>query len=228
VTGEHPGRLRALYSNRFGPDELAFKARVWGVLWRRVFRRYVRPDDVLVDLGGGYCELANAAVARRRIVVDLNPDTARHAAEGVEVQLASAERMTFLADGEATVVFTSNFFEHLADKAALERTVREVNRVLAPGGRLVAMGPNARLVRGAYWDFFDHHVPLTERSLSELLLLEGFELERVEAGFLPATTKVRAPKWGWLVAAFLLLRPVSSWALGGQFLVVARKRAAGR
>src|SRR5512140_177595 len=106
-------KLDVLYANRFAPEEEAFKSRVWEILWRRVFSRYIRPEDVLVDVGGGYCELSNAAVARRRIVVDLNPRAQGHAAPGVEVHVASAERMSFLADGEATVAFTSNFFEHL-------------------------------------------------------------------------------------------------------------------
>ncbi len=219
-------KLERLYWNRFSPEEEAFKARLWSILWQREFRRYIGPDDVLVDVGGGYCELSNAATARRRIVVDMNPEAERRAAEGVEVRIASADRMTFLRDGEATVAFTSNFFEHLPDKATLERVVLEIRRVLAPGGRLVAMGPNVRLIPGSYWDFFDHHLPLSERSLCELLLGSGFELERVEPRFLPATTKLSLPRWPWLVEAYLALRPLSSWIAGKQFLVVARKRAA--
>ncbi len=216
-------KLDVLYSNRFSPAEEAFKARVWAILWRRVFSHYIAPDDSLLDVGGGYCELANAARARRRIVVDMNPQTRTRAAAGVEVHIASAESMAFLADGEATVAFSSNFFEHLPDKATLERIIAEIRRVLAPGGRLVAMGPNVRLMSGAYWDFFDHHLPLSERSLCELLLANGFELEKIEPRFLPATTKLRAPRWPWLVEAYLALRPLSSWVAGKQFLVVARK-----
>ena len=219
-------RLDALYENRFAPEEEAFKARVWSILWRRVFSRYIRPDDVLVDVGGGYCELSNAAVARRRIVVDMNPGARSRAAPGVEVQIASAERMSFLSDGEATVAFTSNFFEHLPDKATLERVVQEIARVLRPGGRLIAMGPNVRLMPGAYWDFFDHHLPLSDRSVRELLETAGFEIERVEPRFLPATTKLSLPRWPWLVEAYLALRPLSSWAVGKQFLVIARKPGA--
>lgn len=216
-------RLDVLYELRFAPEEEAFKRAVWSVLWQRVFSRYIGPEDVLVDVGGGYCELANAAVARRRVVVDLNPRAARYAAPGVEVQIASAERMPFLADGEATVVFTSHFFEHLPDKQTLERIVLEMRRVLAPGGRLIAVGPNIRMMPGPYWDFIDHHLPLSDRSVRELLVASGFEVEHVDARFLPATTKVWAPRWPWLVKAYLALRPLSSWVAGKQFLVVARK-----
>ena len=52
-------------------------------------------------------------------------------------------------------MFTSNFFEHLPDKAALERTLLNAKRSLRSGGKLVMMGPNIKYVPGAYRDFFD-------------------------------------------------------------------------
>ncbi len=212
-----------LYRNRFGPEDEAFKARVWSILWRRVFSRYIRPDDVLLDVGAGYCELVNAASARRRIAVDLNPELRRRAAPGVEVLIASADRLPSLADGSVTVAFTSNFLEHLPDRETLGRVAAEVHRVLAPGGRLLAMGPNIRFMAGTYWDFLDHHLPLSDRSVCELLLATGFELEQVVPRFLPATTKIGLPRWPWLVEAYLALRPLSSALVGAQFLVVGRK-----
>ncbi len=214
--------LDVLYARRFSSEDEAFKAAVWSILWRRVFSRYIAPGDTLVDVGGGYCELSNVAVARRKIVVDLNPATARRAAPGVEVRTASAEDMSFLADGDVNVVFASNFLEHLPDKTALTRTVREIHRVLAPGGRFIAMGPNVRLMPGTYWDWYDHHVALSDRSLGELLTSTGFELEKVVARFVPATTQ-RGPRSPWLVALYLALRPLSSWITGKQFLVIGRK-----
>jgi hypothetical protein len=41
--------------------------------------------------------------------------------------------------------------------------------------------------------------------------------------FLPFTSKSRLPKWGWLVALYLRLRP-AQWLFGKQTFVVARKR----
>lgn len=216
-------QLDSLYETRFDAADEAWKRKVWAVLWRRVFSRWIAPDDVLLDVGGGYCELSNVAVARRRIVVDLNPETARHAAPGVEVHLRPADALDFLPDGSVDVAFSSNFFEHLPDKAALTRTVAELKRVLRPGGRLLVVGPNLRLMPGTYWDYYDHHLPLTERSVVELLGMLGFEVEEADARFLPATVKSRLPRWSWLVDAYLLLRPLSSAAFGKQFLVVARK-----
>lgn len=47
-----------------------------------------------------------------------------------------------------------------------------------------------------FWDYFDHHLPLTHLSLSEGLELAGFEVQRVVPRFLPYTVKdtpVRIP-----------------------------------
>lgn len=217
--------LSDLYAKRFDATERAGKVRIWGVLWRQVFSKWIRPQDTVLDVGAGYCEFINAVSARRRIAVDLNPETRTLAAPGIEVHTTSAAELSFLGDGEVDVAFTSNFFEHLPTKDVLTQVVRATWRVLRPGGAFIVMGPNIRLLPGAYWDFYDHQIPLSDRSVCELLTLCGFEIERVEAGFLPYTVKGLLPPWPVLVRLYLALRPFSSLALGKQFLVVARRPA---
>lgn len=213
--------LASLYANRFDAADLAWKREVWAELWAHFFSRYITPGDTLVDLGAGYCELVNVARAKRKIAVDLREDLASLAAPGVETRQVPAHQLDFLRDGEADVVFTSNFLEHLPDKATLTAVAAEVKRVLKPGGLFIIVGPNVRLLPGRYWDYFDHQLPLTERSVSELLTLSGFELSEVVARFLPYTLKSSAPRWRGLVRAYLALRP--AWKVfGKQFLVVAR------
>ncbi len=215
--------LEKLYANRFDERDRAFKDAVWQILWRRVFSRWVDPDATLLDLGAGYCEFINHAVARRRIAVDLNAETARTAAAGVEVRAASADDLSFLRTGEIDAVFTSNFLEHLPTKQAVSRVLAEVLRILKPGGRFILMGPNIRLLPGRYWDYFDHHVPLSDASICEALRLTGFRLEHVEPRFLPYTVKGTRLRWRWLIRAYLSLRPLSSGLLGKQFLIVAAR-----
>jgi dolichol-phosphate mannosyltransferase len=215
--------LKQLYRNRFDETDRARKTRVWKVLYRRVFEQWIHRDDTVVDLGAGFCEFINAARAKRRIAVDLNPDTRSLAAPGVEVEAASASDLGFLSAGSVDVVFSSNFLEHLADKKEVAGVMREALRVLKTGGTLILLGPNVRLIPGVYWDFFDHHVPLSDRSMCELLTITGFDLKRVEPRFLPYTTRSALPQAPWLVALYLTLRPLSSAILGKQFLIVAKK-----
>ncbi len=215
--------LEAMYANRFSDEDRAWKDKVWEILSRRVFSQWVDDQGTLLDLGAGYCEFINHAVARRRIAVDLNPETARMAASGIDVRATSADDLGFLRDAEVDAVFTSNFLEHLSSKDAVTRVLSEVHRVLKPGGRFIVMGPNIRYLADRYWDYFDHHVPLSDRSLCEALMLKGFGLEYVEPKFVPYTVKGSRLRWRWLVHAYLALRPLSSRVLGKQFLIVASK-----
>src|SRR5690349_24406245 len=102
--------------------------------------------------------------------MDLNPGTR----ENLDAQVSFLEQDCStrwpLGDQSLDLVFTSNFFEHLPNKTALGRTLEEVFRCLKPGGRLVAMGPNIKHTLGRYWDFWDHYLPLTEKSLAEGLV----------------------------------------------------------
>ena len=215
--------LKELYRNRFDEADRARKAAIWRVLYRDVFGRWIRDDDTILDLGAGFCEFINTAQAARRIAVDLNPDTARLAAPGVEVHQASASQLSFLAAESVDVVFSSNFLEHLPDKEQVLAVLREALRVLKPLGTLMLLGPNVRLVPGIYWDFFDHHVPLSDRSLCEALTMSGFDLVEVQPRFLPYTTRSALPQAAWLVALYLKLRPLSSRIFGKQFLLIAKK-----
>lgn len=214
--------LKRIYAERFDEEARRRKARVWRVLCRHFFQRYVRPEDTVLDLGAGYCEFINSIKCRERIAVDGNPDLARCAAPGVRVVLATSSHLVEVADSSVDVVFCSNFLEHLADKAEVLSLVAECYRVLRPGGRLLVLQPNIRAVGGRYWDFFDHHVPLTERSLTEAFALVGLEVREARARFLPYTTVSALPQHPFLVRLYLLFPPVHR-LLGGQAWVVGVK-----
>jgi dolichol-phosphate mannosyltransferase len=221
VTGQDVQRI---YSNRFSEADCRAKARVWGAIVRGFFQKWVQPTDTVLDLGCGYGEFLNHVRALRRIGVDLNPDTARFLDPGVEFHQHSTCELPFLADATVDLVFTSNLLEHLPDKAHVEAMPREMFRVLTPGGHAVLMGPNLRLLPGEYWDFWDHVVPITDRSLVEVLGSLGFEIVDRYPRFLPYTTRSALPQAPWLVLLYLKL-PLVWRVLGKQFLVRARKPA---
>ena len=214
--------LASLYRHRFEEAELPAKNRIWQVLCTDFFARHVGVDDVVVDIGAGYCEFINNIRCGRKIAVDLNPEVARRAGPDVEVINESCSAIASLPDRSVDVVFMSNFLEHLPDKAAVLATLRECHRLLRPGGRAIILQPNIRFLPGEYWDFFDHHTPLTDRSLVEGVQLAGLTPVRVIPRFLPYTTKSRLPQAPWLIRLYLRV-PLAWRLLGKQALVVAER-----
>jgi hypothetical protein len=94
---------------------------------------------------------------------------------------------------------------------------------LKPGGQLIALGPNIKFVQGAYWDFWDHFLSLTELSLSEALDNNGYRVERAVPRFLPYTT-INQPAFPMAFVRLYLRLPLLWPWFGRQFLVVARRR----
>jgi SAM-dependent methyltransferase len=214
--------LPAAYHLRFGATS-EYRRRVWRTLIERYFLRFVKPTDAVLDLAHGWGEFINQIQARERYAMDLNPDAGAHLEPGVKLLPADASGPWPLADGSLDCVFTSNFLEHLPDKAAVVRTLREAHRCLRPGGRLVCLGPNIRVLHGRYWDFFDHHTPLSELSLREALEVRGFVVRSCVARFLPYTMSRKHQPPLWTLRVYLALPWL--WPLfGSQFLVVGERR----
>ena len=79
-----------------------------------------------------------------------------------------------------------------------------------------------KYVAGAYWDFFDHYIELTELSLAEALSNCGFEIEKRVARFLPYTMSQGRQYPTWMLRLYLAM-PVTWPIFGRQFLVVGKK-----
>lgn len=216
-----PTDLQRIYETRFSAN-LDYRRAVWRVLIDCFFQQYIDPSGRVLDLGCGYGEFINQISAGEKYAMDLNPDAPARLSKDIRFLQQDCSTRWPLADASLDAVFTSNFFEHLPDKSALGRTLDEIARCLAPGGQLIAMGPNIKFLPGAYWDFWDHYVALTEQSLSEALTTRGFEIVRCEDRFLPYTM-AGGPRYPlFLLRAYLLFRP--AWKLlGKQFMIVARK-----
>jgi SAM-dependent methyltransferase len=207
------------YRQRFS-QATDYRNALWAVLCKEFFQQYVDKGSVLLDLGCGWGEFSNNIVAHKKYAMDMNPDAALRLNDDVELVLQDCSKAWPLADNSLDVVFTSNFLEHLPQKESIERTIDEVKRCLKPGGVFIALGPKVRLLPGEYWDFWDHHVQISDRSLAELLNMNAFRIKEQYAGFLPYTmSEGRNPNL-LLVRLYLRLRFV--WKiLGKQFLIVA-------
>lgn len=213
--------LQRIYQRRF-QSTAAYRSRVWTVLAPEFFGKWIPPEARVLDLGCGYGEFINNIPAASKFAMDLNPDSPSHLAPDVRFFAQDCSLPWPLAEGSLDAVFTSNFFEHLPDKTALRATLQQAWRCLRPGGQLIAMGPNVKYLPGRYWDFFDHHIALSEASLAEALEVEGFLLDRVTPRFLPFTL-VRSPAYPMALLRLYLALPWLWWIRGRQFLVVARK-----
>jgi SAM-dependent methyltransferase len=221
MSAHEPGDLQRIYDARFSAN-LDYRKRVWSILVSDWFNRYIRPTDSVLDLGCGYGEFINAIACSRKYAMDLNPDAVQFLAKDVTFLQQDCSTRWPLADASLDVVFTSNFLEHLPDKTAVGRTLDQVHRCLRPGGRFIAMGPNIKYLPGAYWDFWDHYVPLSEAALQEALVTRGFLIDQCVGKFLPYTMATPKQYPVTFVRAYLKLSVV--WRLfGRQFLVVGRR-----
>ena len=216
--------LSAIYRNRFDERELASKRVLWQVLVDDFFQRYVPRDGTVVDLGAGNCEFVNAVAAQRRVAVDLNPDTVGYAEPGrggADHAVGRARR---------TDRWQRRHCLHVQLLRAPTDEVRPDGHAarVPPGdpARWPDRGADAEhpVPTGRYWDYLDHHLPLTDLSVAEALELSGYVVEERIGRFLPYTVKdARFEVRPVMVRSYLRVRP--AWRfLGKQMLVVGRAR----
>ena len=212
--------LQREYDLRFRSAQ-HYRTEIWKILTKDFFQPLIPESSHVLDLGCGWGEFINQIHAAKKYGMDLNPESRQRLATDVQFFEQDCSRDWPLPDKSLDFVFTSNFFEHLREKDDLRRTLAQVHRCLKSGGRLICLGPNIKYLPGAYWDFWDHYLPLTEQSLKGMLELTGFQIERCVARFLPYTMVDKRPAPLPLVRWYLKL-PWSWKFFGKQFLVIAQ------
>lgn len=216
--------IKKLYDTRFTTLERVRKNKLWQILCQVFLQQFVNKNDLVVDIGAGQCEFINNILCNQKIAIDVNSDVKKFAANDVKVVISSVKRLTnILKSNSVDVIFMSNLLEHLDTKEDVFRLLNEANQVLRSGGRLLIMQPDIGLVGHAYWDFFDHKVPITCASLLEVLVADGFKISYLRYPFMPYSTKVRfLPLWPPLLKIYLRLR-ILQRIFGKQFFVCAQK-----
>lgn len=105
--------------------------------------QYIKGGDWL-DYGcadGGYTNALLRAGAATASGVDVEADriaAAKEAYPDIDFRVDSDDHIPF-EDGSFDGVFMNEVFEHVADE---RRTLREIHRVLKPGGHLIVISPN--------------------------------------------------------------------------------------
>lgn len=213
--------LQNAYQARFEANA-TYRDSVWKILCRDFFSRYIPDTSVLLDLGAGWGEFSRNITAHKKYAIDLNPECAQRVAGFSEFFMQDCSATWSLANESLDVVFTSNFLEHLPTKTAIDATLGEAFRCLKHDGVIICLGPNIKYLPGAYWDYWDHYVPITDASMAEALTLSGFTIQEVIPRFLPYT--MSGGKNPPLIAIQLYLAMRFVWPLfGKQFFVLARK-----
>lgn len=215
-----PGDLDQLYRHRFSEADARRKLAVWAEIVA-FLARWIPRDAAVLDIACDEGYFIRNVTARERWATDIR-DVGAALGAGIRfVQVDGLELASAVPERHFDVAFMSNYLEHLPSSDAVLTQMRQVHRVLKPGGRMIVLQPNIRFVGGAYWDFLDHKVPLTERSLAEAAETTGFEVDRLIPRLLPYTTKSRLPQHPALVRAYLRV-PLAWRVMGKQTLLVAR------
>lgn len=216
--------LDDIYGQRFSHAEILQKDAIWREI-AAFLQRFVPASAAVLDLACDHGDFIRNITCREKWATDLRDVSAVLPADVKFVQANGLELDRILPHDQFDVVFMSNYLEHLATNNDVIEQFRIVRQLLKPHGRVIVLQPNIRLVGERYWDFIDHSVALTDRSLVEAAALGGFRAEVVIKRFLPYTTKSRLPQGQRIVRAYLKL-PVVWRLLGKQTLYVGVPAAA--
>jgi SAM-dependent methyltransferase len=215
--------LTHVYARRFPDDEAESRRRVWHEIGRHL-QRYVPIAAKVLDIGSDTGYFVGSIAASERVATDVRDMAAAMPPDVRFVRGHSLGLRSLLPPGYFNAVLMSNFLEHLGSGEQVMEQLRVAYDLLAPGGRVIILQPNIRLIGGAYWHFIDHKTALTERSLMEAAELAGFRHHKVVTRFLPYTTKSHLPRAQMLVRMYLAFPP--AWLLlGKQTLYIGEKPA---
>jgi len=213
--------LKEIYDLRFDEKDRAAKDAIWRELGR-FFQRYIKPDARVIDIACDAGYFIRNIKARERWATDIRSVEDQLPKDVRFVHASGLELANVLTHDYFDLAFFSNYLEHLPSTEAVLEQLRVAHTLLKPGGQVLILQPNIRLVGGAYWDFIDHQTALTEKSLAEAAQMAGFRTKQIIARFLPYTTKSRLPQGPAFVRAYLAFPP--AWRLfGKQTLYVGEK-----
>jgi 2-polyprenyl-3-methyl-5-hydroxy-6-metoxy-1,4-benzoquinol methylase len=215
---ERPIDLDALYRARFGEEAHRRKDAIWREICRYL-QRYIPPSSSVLDVGCDRGYFIRNIVAAEKWASDLR-DMVADLPAGVTFVRGDTYSLRTEVRRRFDRIFMSNLLEHLHGSDEVVEMLRTCRALLAPGGKLLVLQPNIKLVGAAYWDFLDHRVALTEASLDEAVRLAGMRTEHRVVRFLPYTTKSTLPSHPALVRVYLAFPPLW-WIFGKQTLLIA-------
>jgi SAM-dependent methyltransferase len=213
--------LKQVYEQRFDEADEAAKEAIWRELGR-FLQRYIEPGARVVDIACDLGYFIRNITAADRWATDIRDVGAALPTDVHFVRASGLDLAGVMPNDHFDLAFFSNYLEHLPSTEAVLQQLRVAFSLLKPGGRVLILQPNIRLIGGSYWDFIDHQTALTEKSLSEAATMAGFRTKKVITRFMPYTTKSRLPQHPRLVRAYLAFPP-AWWLMGKQTLYLGEK-----
>lgn len=217
--------LNAEYKIRFNGLE-KYRQEMWSIFCNNFFQKFISTDSTVLDVGAGYGEFIFNIKAKNKIALDLNTYIKDICiANNIRFLNQDCTKEWELEKNSVDIVFSSNFLEHLYYKSDIDKVLKQAYKVLKKDGKIILLGPNIRFVYDEYWDFWDHHLALSDRSIREVLKMNGFKIEKCIDKFLPYAMsgegrKITPPLF--LIHLYLKI-PLAWKILGKQFLIIAKK-----
>lgn len=216
-----------IYNRRFNSKKntAANLDATWDILVKKVFQKYIESNAAVLDLGTGDGKFIMRVNAMKKIAVDINGSISNYfSGTDVKFYKSSSVKLPMIEDNSQDVVFSSNMLEHLRNHEELFATLQEVFRILKKNGdsTLIIMIPNGNKVGSKFYDYIDHTLNLTEKSLAEALEIENFTIVKSIPGFLPYTAQnkmFKVPKW---LINFYISLPIRNRPFAGQMLLIAK------
>lgn len=214
--------MSELYKFRFKQEIYSRRNLIWHILTKYFFQKFINPNSVVVDCACGNGEFINNIKAESKFAFDINPESQNYLNKDIHFvndTLFNLDKYIKSAD----YIFCSNVLEHLNNKEELLNAFFAFHKLLKISGKVLILQPNIKYTKGAYWDFIDHKLPLTEKTLIEAANLTGFKATNCIKRFLPYTTKSRFPQYGFLVWLYLKTMPLSGYVFGQQSFLILEK-----
>tara|TARA_A100001035_G_C27787074_1_gene505020 strand:- start:4485 stop:5180 length:696 start_codon:yes stop_codon:yes gene_type:complete len=164
----------------------------------------VENNGRLLDLGCGRGEFLNSFIKSgfEGYGIDQSDIAKKHCPDA-KIVVGDLEEILPFEDSFFDVVYSKSLVEHFYYP---EKILREVYRILKPGGIIITMTPNWKYVIAEFYSEFTHRTPFTKRSLQSVHEICGFKKVKTK-NFIQLPFFWKFPRLTFLVSVIRILTP---------------------